>query len=277
MPFPEEPTTVRNRLAARVVFPYVVSQAVYGARYHLVPTVSRNLSGRKYFRGTIVVNRTVLTALLPVALASLAVPASAQTEPVFPCLNPPAIVSAVPADSPIADQNSLNCFAWQEFIALNWTAKAVNLPAGVDAKAYFGRPGDYTPTVWETYSDIHDVFQPDGVPPPSFGQLPETPTTCYGGNGSRRRVLTRTSKFSVEVDIPEDIAEAFPFDGSPNWLADKDGNQVYYEIMINKDEYDYIVQNELYNALTGYLLSAGGQHVDLPRGLLGGGKPDRSS
>ena len=41
----------------------------------------------------------------------------------FPCpFNPPTLTSEVPSDTPVNDQAALNCFAWQEFIALNWLA-----------------------------------------------------------------------------------------------------------------------------------------------------------
>ncbi len=196
--------------------------------------------------------------------------AAAQDSPDFPCLNPPTLDSTVPSDSPITDQNSLNCFAWQEFIALNWKADGIDAPAGPDPVANFGAPDDTGPTVWETYSDIHSVFLPDGSPPPPFGELPPAPAACAETYTPGTRVLTRSSKVSVDFEAPDDIAEAFPFDGSPNWLADRDGNQVWYEIMINRDEFDYIVANRLYNAVEGYLATLGGQKVDLPRGRTGG-------
>ena len=198
-------------------------------------------------------------------------PLSAQADSAdFPCLNPPSMNSTVPSDTPIADQNSLNCFAWQEFIALNWTASDIDTPAPDDPMAYFGRPGDLTPTVWETYSDIHHVFLKDGAHPPPFGHFGPQSEACAAHLESGKRVLTRDSKFNVNFEFPEDVAEAFPFNGAPAWLADRDGNQVFYEILMNRDEYDYIVENELYNAMTAYLKTAGGQHVDLPRGKAGG-------
>ncbi len=191
--------------------------------------------------------------------------------PAFPCLNPPALSSDIPSDSPITDQNALNCFAWQQFIALNWTAApGATTAAANDPGTFFGPPGDNAPTVWETYSDIHTIFRPNGETPLPFGQRPPLPSACQSYGTSGTRAITRTSKVTVDFDVPDDAAEAFPFNGSPNWLADRDGNQVFFEILVNRDEYDFIVENRLYNALTGYLATASGQKVDLPRGVLGG-------
>src|SRR3954470_21580017 len=47
---------------------------------------------------------------------------------------------------------SVDCFAWQSFIALNW-------PTAPGATARdFGKPGDMNPTLWETYREAADVF-----------------------------------------------------------------------------------------------------------------------
>lgn len=196
---------------------------------------------------------------------------SHATAPDFPCLNPPSLSADIPHDSPITDQNSLNCFAWSEFIAVNWAAEGTAQPADPsDPVANFGQPGDPRPTVWETYADIHNVFLPGGVAPLPFGQRPPLPPACAAYEGQGLRSLARSAKVSVEFQVPSDISEAFPFNGSPNWLADRYGNQVFYEILINEDEYNYFVQNHLYNAEIGYLKTAGGQQVDLPKGAIGG-------
>ena len=72
------------------------------------------------------------------------------------CLNLPEIAPELPGaprvgpDEPM-NQNVMNCFAWQEFIALNWQASAehsgqadLSVPA-----SQFGDPGATTPVVWE--------------------------------------------------------------------------------------------------------------------------------
>lgn len=189
--------------------------------------------------------------------------------PQFPCLNPPTLSSDVPGDTPINDQASLNCFAWQEFISLNWPAAASGggRPAGVGARD-FGNPGDLRPVVWETFMDIHQVFNSEGSKPPPWGTPPMVPGACrrvWDGH----RILTRTAKISIDFDAPEDINEAFP-QGRPGWLADRLGNPVLYEIMIDEPEYDYIVQNGFYNAGTQYERVSAGVHVNLPRGVLDG-------
>src|SRR5690606_30716208 len=77
------------------------------------------------------------------------------------------------------------------------------------------------------------------------------------------------SKFSVDLQVPGDLAEAAPFDG-PNWLADRDGNVVFFEILVSEDEYEYIVENAFYNAKAQQTSTRSGTHINAPRGVIGG-------
>ena len=97
-----------------------------------------------------------LVALLGMALGfSLSQRAAPDKPPTFPCQllqapgHPyPSLTSEVPGDTPVNDQNSINCFAWQEFIALNWPAAKTGggKPAKIGPED-FGRPNDWKPVV----------------------------------------------------------------------------------------------------------------------------------
>lgn len=91
------------------------------------------------------------------------------------CLAPPFLVASdsgkqpydVPKDMALTRQADANCFAWQEFIALNWAASSAmrgqpdkNVPA-----SQFGDPNDQQPTVWETYKESDEVFLADAKDP----------------------------------------------------------------------------------------------------------------
>lgn len=179
----------------------------------------------------------------------------------WPCLNPPKVEFNIPHDTVLSDQVSFNCFAWQEFISLNWPSD-INQPA-----SKFGEPNDYSPVVFETYKNVHDFLNSNGTKPADWNEKVKS----YGHLISKNphiRVMNRTSKFNAHF-VPSDIAEAFP---SPDkaWLADKNGNLVWYEVLVNKDEFDYFYKNEFYNSKKQYEAAKKGQHIDLPKGDLSG-------
>jgi len=206
------------------------------------------------------------------APAGEAAAAASGGSPPWPCLAlvQPKLTSQVPGDTPLNDQASLNCFAWQEFIALNWPAapEGGGMPARV-GPADFGKSGSFQPVVWETFMDIHEIMTPDGSKPAKWGTPPEVPAACRALGHKGLRPLVRTSKVSVEFDAPTDVDEAFPHPG-PDWLADRKGNPVLYEILVDEPEYDFIVDNGFYNARTQYEKVSAGTHVDLPEGRTGG-------
>jgi hypothetical protein len=112
--------------------------------------------------------------------------------------------------------HTFGCLMWQSFIYLNWPALA---PGEPDPAARFGAPGA---TVWETFKRHDEVFRPGGAPPEPWG----VPDRSHGG--ARPLAITRQT------------------DGAT--LVDRAGWPVYYEMLLNRDEYRYIVANRLYDA-----------------------------
>jgi len=53
-------------------------------------------------------------------------------------------------------------------------------------------------------------------------------------------------------------------------LADRDGNLVWYEILVNKVEYNYFHKNKFYSAQEQFLAARAGRKIDLTMGALGG-------
>lgn len=149
----------------------------------------------------------------------------------------------VPADFSIGNQTDADCFGWQEFIALNWPASGSN----------FGTPGDLSELQWQGYMNTHQLFQPNGAAPPPWGTRPQISAECQAEAGlsaeKARTVLplVNATKFSDEFLSTGDNAEAFPGD-APAWLGDVNGNNVWFEIRVNQDEYNFIVNNQFYNA-----------------------------
>lgn len=172
----------------------------------------------------------------------------------------------VPGDNTqLANQEDADCFAWQEFIALNWPSNA--------GATGFGQPGDVSPVQWQTYMDSHQLFQEDAAPPPAWGTSPPPPTDggCapQAGPGARPRArrLVMSSKFTGSF-LPTDVQQAAPRSG-PNWLGAQNQTNVWYEILVNQDEYQAIVDGGLYDATKQEALAAK-QPLQLPVGYRNG-------
>ncbi|WP_440055252.1 hypothetical protein ACSLBF_03685 [Pseudoalteromonas sp. T1lg65] len=209
---------------------------------------------------------TLLAASVPLLLPTAAIAKAKQAQPAppsFACLNAPTVSSFVPGDTSITSQNGVNCFAWQVFMGLNWTAKpgSPGQPDNSVSAAQFGNPGSASEqplTVWETYANADSVFLPNAANPGPFGTQSKpwgegpTPSGC-GSDNQQYRVMTSSRKASVNsqsgetFNLSAETAQAFPSD-NPNWLADKQGQLVYYEILFSEDQYNFIVENTLYDA-----------------------------
>lgn len=148
-------------------------------------------------------------------------------------------------------QRIFEVLSWQLFVSLNWP---------VDSK---GQPkediADNGSRVWERWKESYEVFKADGGKPLPWGSKTELPRELSSKvqPNDTDEVLFRTSKFSNKDERQfkldkkgrkatsslDDVDQAFT---SPIW--DQNGNQVRYEIRLNKPTVDYIVQNELYNS-----------------------------
>lgn len=174
----------------------------------------------------------------------------------------------VPGDlAAFNNQSQANCFAWQEFIALNWPT---------DSTHGFGDPSDLTAVQWETYMPRDVLFQPNGLPPPNWGTLvSEKYAAKFKSqrlmvNSMHTKLLTFTSKFDGSDTINGlDFGQAAPFN-APNWLGAQNGTNVWYEIMLNKDYYDFVVKKGYYNAEVQHDSVEAGHPINFPQGQYNG-------
>jgi hypothetical protein len=154
-------------------------------------------------------------------------------------VTPVALTPTMPTNFlPTTGQPGADCLAWQEFIYLNWQADPNNpgQPNPNAPASSFGTPGDTTPTVWESYLEASQVFNPP-------------PAVRFAWNSRRPAVksLTRRSKadgIAIQIQLgPNDIVEASC--SGPCWLTNQRGALTYYEIKMNEDEYQFITTNDL--------------------------------
>jgi hypothetical protein len=158
-----------------------------------------------------------------------------------------------------------DCAMWQTFIYLNWPAKPG--PRGVpDTSQMMGAPGM---TVWESFLTSDQVFLPNGATPqpwnsawlrlaahPLMGSTAPKALANDAGAG-KVRVLARSGKVSQAVaklrtSLAANSPTNIPLDeikqADGNTLYDQQKNPVYYDVAMNKVQYDYIATNKLYNA-----------------------------
>lgn len=155
----------------------------------------------------------------------------------------PFVSSNLPADVVLLlNAPSANLFGWQQFVALNWTADPKNpgLPNNGVTAGKFGEPGDMSATVWETYKPSQDVFKANAAPPSPWGAA------------RAQKVIYSSSKFGggpiLDLsDFPNLTSFGQASRGNP-WLTAQNRNLTFYEKLMNRDEFDYIVNNKLYDA-----------------------------
>ena len=132
-----------------------------------------------------------------------------------------------------AIQGDFDLFSWQSFVALNWP---------VDQSQVIGASssGD-NPATWETYIESYQVFLPNGQAPAWDSR--NIPPICQStGAPANLPVLQMTTKVSDQVLNFSQQA----FGTGP--LIDQRGDYVRYAINLNRDAFDYILQNKLYSA-----------------------------
>jgi hypothetical protein len=198
----------------------------------------------------------------------------------------PIFSGSIPGDaSPkISNQDVADCYAWWEFIALNWpTAPG----------AGFGDPGDLAPVQWQTWIENSQLFPPNGAAPdagPPSGASAECAAQAGVDHARARKLplLRSSSKFQVEgaeTFGPGQFEEAAPFN-APNWLASQNGHNVWYEVHVSPDEATFVVQNQFYDANAqwswvtgdggvslsdaGTVVGDGGHAFNLPVGVTNG-------
>jgi hypothetical protein len=176
-----------------------------------------------------------------------------QFGPPAPVLDP----NVLPIDTSLKDNKScpsgvcqpcFDCYGWQLFLTLSWPSKPSGEP---DPGAYFGKPGSLDKVGWENFASVNELFG-SGKEPPSWAEL-----------GKASRTIMHTSAV-----IHQNLTDYKQADH--NWLTDQDHNLVRFELRVNKDEYEYIVQNKLYNQDGLYKAVSTGAGIDLPSGKGGG-------
>jgi hypothetical protein len=229
-----------------------------------------------------------LTLLIPAGLTA----ARAQTPPQPTCnsaqppqgLSFPTVSSMLPFDATFPKnlnnltpqqfvdvlQQGFDIFSWASFVALNWPSNPDGTPMSGPITS-----NPTAPRVWEAYIDATGVFKSQGAPPDPWGGTNTFLASIVSKHKPGQKVLFASSK-NVLGEISQagfGIGNANAFPG----IADLNNKYVFYEVHLNKPEYDYIVcpdrdepqppcKNNLYSqdGQTAFLKSGG--TISLPQG-----------
>ncbi len=131
-------------------------------------------------------------------------------------------------------QRLFEVLSWQAFIGLNWPYQ--------DGQAQATISSEGTPK-WNSWKESFEVYKSDGSAPTPWGEY-DIPDQLEGAiTTDCNKVLYRTSKFShTTSDFADEIDQAF---STKIW--DQNGNLARYEVRMNEVEFDYLVEQQLYN------------------------------
>jgi len=181
----------------------------------------------------------------------------------------PNVPHDVPA-GPSATVQDLAIFAWQEFIALNWTAMNPATPPNVrgrpanvtDPKAGFldiapDGSGNFPLVVWHTYRHKNELFPYQASADPSFDSAiptykyqPPVPTAAISGPVPSFNLFNNLDETS-QIGLCNMYAHATNLQTNPELppiLVPGTGIRVAYEAKVNRALFDYANQQGFLNA-----------------------------
>ena len=152
----------------------------------------------------------------------------------------------LPSASTFVNQQWFDMFSWKVFIALNWPAydsqsQLANygqpIPIGNKTVGQFLSETNARPRVWETFMPPELIFKSGGAKPDLYNP--------WEGGQARNKSLASTTK---RTHLLNEVDEAF-FNLEKPLPPILDVNQEYarYEVALNKIEYEFILNNQLFS------------------------------
>ena len=153
------------------------------------------------------------------------------------------------------NQTDFDCFSWQSLVGLSWAATA-DANGKPDTSIPFGQTGSRGLVVWQTYKNWDAVFPQNNNPNP----CPDGKDNCWNTPLAGGANLYATSKSGGFLDGQVQAV--------PNaWLTDQNGQLTRYEILVNRDEFEFVVKNDLYD---GSEQKKYPNNINMPEGKNGG-------
>jgi hypothetical protein len=126
-------------------------------------------------------------------------------------------------------QREFDILAWKAFIALNWPATSSGDPSG-------DKPTTVAETlrVWSFFRPSSTIFRPNGAVPAEWN--------ASGTHASDETLNKSKAAWRQHATVAQQNFEAF---SGP--LVDQNGRWVRYQALVNREEFDYLISNKLYN------------------------------
>jgi hypothetical protein len=163
----------------------------------------------------------------------------------------------IPDDNVPSAQRLFDIFAWQSFLALNWPANADGTPDKSKTLA-----DSTAPRVWEGFTEISQVFRENGAPPlpwkDAVKQSWSNRTFWMHGMGEGTPPDEPNKPGGINPPLLDESLQAFT---GP--MIDQQGKWVRYQVALNQVEFDYLVENKLYN-LEGQAAFTSRNQIDFP-------------
>lgn len=159
-----------------------------------------------------------------------------------------------------AAQRLFDVFSWQTFIALNWPATTNGKP---DAKLNLA--DSKTPRVWEYYADAGMVYRKDGAPPPPWNEAVSASLdkTFWISGMSIGTPADKDGAGDGDYLIPMLGGSSGSLQAFTGPMIDQQGKWVRYQAAMNQIEFDYLVENKLYN-LEGQIAYTARNQINFP-------------
>lgn len=182
----------------------------------------------------------------------------------------PVLQKKLKEEGNIYDLNkAFNEYSWQAFVAINWPVDKNGKPL-----PNFTDKGTAN---WMKWKEAQEVYRNDGMKPAPWEGLRVNNQLVLGMATAPKealqskniRLLSSIGTPTGHVNIVGEEDQAF---SGP--LYDQNGNIVRYEVLMNREEFDYVVNNKLYN-INGQIefsSKSGFTAVDFPSGEYGGAK-----
>jgi hypothetical protein len=181
----------------------------------------------------------VIAGITTISIQARSYPASPEEGSSLP--------SEIPIVPPDGNQEAIDKFSWETFVALNRPAaldshlRPVRNNAFPNGKPDLSKPLDADgPRVWEGLKADHELFRHGGKQPVEWSEY-DNDLPCSAGSieeKSGEKILTLISE---GTSMQEGINQAM---AGP--LIDRFGHYVHYEVRHNKPYYDYVRTNKFY-------------------------------
>lgn len=155
--------------------------------------------------------------------------------------NPP---YTIPDQNVPEAQRWFDIFSWQTFLALNWPA----LPTG-EPNNQLNLADATTPRVWEYYVDASQVYLKDGAKPAPWKSAvaASQKKTFWMSGMSVGTPHDKEGAGDGDFIVPTIGGASGSLQAFTGPMIDQQGKWVRYQAAMNQVEFDYIVQNQLYN------------------------------